>query len=350
MPQCVFTCRPIIAESRAIPIKKRNIHIIDGCVFTEGSFTGYSEDVPGSGLTGFFLTVPSSEKGFRDDALNIAKVYNFADHGKQKLKVAKEYNDIINPDGNISIILSFQDPKPIENSLDMIRLFYELGVRVIQLTYNKASYLGTGCTESTDSGLTDFGKEAVKEMNRLGILIDLSHCSYRTALDAMELSSVPVVFSHANVKALCNSPRNKTDLEIKLIKQSGGVIGVTPWGPLCWKPDKNEQPGLDDFLDHVDYIVNLAGIDHVGFGGDNTLDYSEDRQGTVVQSMLYPEVVEEYDRRVGTDPSVRHVKGYKRITDINNVVGGLQRRGYNDEEINKFLGENFLRVIKKVWK
>jgi len=296
------------------------------------------------------LTVPSSEKSFRDAALNIAKIHNFADNGGQKLKVAKEYSDLVSSDGKISIILSFQDPKPLENSIDMIRLFYELGVRVIQLTYNKAGYLGSGCTESTGSGLTDFGKEAVREMNRLGILIDLSHCSYQTALDAIELSSTPVVFSHANVKALCNSPRNKTDLEIKLIKQNNGVIGVTPWGPLCWKPEKSEQPSLDDFLDHIDYIVDLAGIDHVGFGGDNTLDYSEDKKGTVAQSMLYPEVVGEYNRLVGTDPGVRHAKGFKRITEINNVVTGLQRRGYKDEEIKKFLGSNFLRVIKQVWK
>jgi membrane dipeptidase len=100
----------------------------------------------------------------------------------------------------------------------------------------------------------------------------------------------------------------------------------------------------------VDYIVDLIGIDHVGFGGDNTIDHSEDTGGTKEQSLLYPAVVEEYDRRVGTDPKVRHAKGFKGIHEIQNVVDGLRKRGYKDSDISKFLGGNFLRIIKQVWR
>jgi membrane dipeptidase len=330
----------------------QNTFIIDGCVFSEGDFKGYAQDVLTAGLGGFFLTVPFSNTGFRDAARGIARVYKVSDDTHLNLKIAKTYDDLLQcqKQSQLAIILTFQDPNPLENSLELLRVFYELGVRVIQLTYNKANYIGTGCTESVDRGLTGFGKEAVKEMNRLGILVDLSHCSYQTAMDTLHLSSVPVVFSHANVKSISNSPRNRTDEELKLLKEKKGVIGVSPWGPLCWKRDKDEQPSLEDYLDHVDYIVDLIGIDHVGFGGDNTIDHSEDTGGTKEQSLLYPAVVEEYDRRVGTDPKVRHAKGFKGIHEIQNVVDGLRKRGYKDSDISKFLGGNFLRIIKQVWR
>jgi membrane dipeptidase len=220
--------------------------IIDGCVFSEGDFKGYAQDVLTAGLGGFFLTVPFSNTGFRDAARGIARVYQVSDDTHLNLKIAKTYDDLLQcqKQNQLAIILTFQDPNPLENSLELLRVFYELGVRVIQLTYNKANYIGTGCTESVDRGLTDFGKEAVKEMNRLGILVDLSHCSYQTAMDTLHLSSVPVVFSHANVKSISNSPRNRTDEELKLLKEKKGVIGVSPWGPFAGNEIKMSSQAL----------------------------------------------------------------------------------------------------------
>ena len=326
--------------------------IIDGCIFAEGEFEGCSKDIFKSGLNSFFLTVPYSSLGFRAAVRSIAKVYDLNDEGFQNLKIAKGYNDLIKSrkDNKISIIFAFQDPAPIENSLELLRVFYELGVRVIQLTYNKANYLGTGAIETIDRGLTDFGKKAILEMNRLGIIIDLSHCSLKTAIDAMTISQMPVIYSHANVKAITDNPRNKTDEELKMLKDLDGVIGLSPWGPLCWKKEKRTQPVLEDYLDHIDYVVNLIGIDHVGFGSDNTIDYNPDIKGIAEQSLLYPSVVEEYNKYVGTNPEVRHAIGFKGVQEINNVIDGLLKRGYKEEDVSKFLGENFLRIIKQVWK
>lgn len=326
--------------------------ILDACTFADGEFEGCSQEVMNSGLNAFFLTIPNSRTGFKEAARSIASIHYLTDNQDLKLSVAKTYEDLLaaKEKSNISIILWFQDPHPVENKLELLKAFYLMGLRVCQLTYNKANYLGTGCTETIDSGLTDFGKKAVREMNRLGIVIDASHSSKKTAMDAIWESTDPVIFSHANCKSLTDNPRNKTDEEIKLVAEKGGVIGLTTWGPLCWKGLKNEQPVLKDFLDHVEYIVDLVGIDFVGFGSDKTLDNKPDMGGTHAQSLLYPSVVAEYDKRVGTKPEVRHALGFKGVQEIENVIEGLAKRGYKEKDINKFLGGNFLRVIKQVWR
>lgn len=325
---------------------KRNV-IIDGCVFSEGHFQGYVPEVEESGLSAFFLTVPFSEQGFREAQLSIGHIYRLVKEETYRLCIARNVQDLFSPD--IAIILTFQDPNPIENKLNFLDIFYELGVRVIQLTYNKGSYFGSGCTEGSHGGLTDLGRKAVKRMNELGILVDLSHCNKKTALEALAVSEVPVVFSHANVRSISENPRNKTDEEIRLVAETGGVVGLTPWGPICWKGG-DTPPTLDDYLDHVDYVVDLVGIDHVSFGTDNTIDERKDLQGIVEQSTHYPEVVAAFDKKLGSHLDVRYARGFQGIVYIKNVIGGLKERGYGEEDIHKFLGNNLLRVMESVWK
>lgn len=330
----------------------RDSVVIDGCAFTDGNFPGYTERMTTASLNGVLLTIPYSHDGFRAAAASIGRIHQLVDEQSEKLAVARNPRDIeaAQRDSRTAVVLAFQDPAPIENSLDLLRVFYELGVRVVQLTYNKANYLGTGCAESEDRGLTDFGRRAIREMNRLGMVIDCSHCSPRTTLEAIEESEHPVIFSHANVRAISDNPRNHSDEELQRLVKKGGVVGLTPWGPICWKKDKNEPPSLDDYLEHIDHVVNLIGEDHVGFGSDNTLDGSADEEGTKAQGRLYPEVVGEYDRRVGTSPSVRYARGFTGHHELGKVVKALTFRGYSEERIEKFLGANFLRVFKEVWK
>lgn len=329
-----------------------NCLVIDGCAFVEGDFKGCSSKVADSGLDAFFLTLPKSGEGFTETVKAIGNIYNLTDIEEKKIQVARTLRDIEEgaEAGKRSIILAFQDPHPIENSLDNLRALYELGVRVVQLTYNKANYIGTGCTETIDRGLTDFGARLIEEMNKLGMIVDLSHCSKLTALAAIEASKQPVVFSHACIRSMTESPRNRTDEEIILLAKKGGVIGLSPWGPLCWKKEKGKQPSMDDYLDHVDYAVKLVGIDHVGFGGDCTIDDGEDASGTTEQATLYPAVVGEYNAKVGVHPSVRHAIGFKGAGEVKNVVEAMKVRGYKESDIEKFLGGNFRRVIQSVWK
>ena len=326
--------------------------VVDGCAFSEGEFKGISQKVIESPLDAFFFTVPGQMEGFYDCVVEIGKLYNLLDNKDKKIRIARTLENLIDAKntGEKSLIITFQDPHAIENSFDKLRALYELGLRVAQLTYNKSNYIGTGCTETIDRGLTDFGRKTVTKMNELGIIIDLSHCSRQTAIDALKISEKPVVFSHACIKSLTQNPRNRSDEELMLLKKNDGVIGLSSWGPLCWNFSKKTRPKLDEYIDHIDYVVDKIGIDHVGFGCDNTLDDSKDLSGTIEQSLLYPEVVVDYNKFVGNDPDVRHAVDFDGVWEINNVVDRLKERGYTNKDINQFLGGNFLRVIKRVWK
>ena len=259
------------------------------------------------------------------------------------LKRAKE-------EGKKAIILTFQNPGPIEDSLDKLRVLYELGLRVMQMTYNTSNYIGTGSVESVDRGLTDFGKRVLKRMNELGIVADISHCGHKTGMDVLKASEKPIVISHAGALALTESPRNKGDEELMLLKENGGVIGLSSWGPLCWKKADKRQPTLGDFVDHIDHVVKLIGIDHVGYGGDSTLDDTNDEKGIVEQATLYAPVVADYNKYVGTNPKTRHAVDIEGSWEIANVFAEMARRGYSHEDIGKFAGGNFLRVLEENWR
>ena len=329
-----------------------DMYVIDGCAFAEEDFTGVTQKVKDSPLTAFFLTTPGEDQGMLALAHNIGGIYNMADDPASGLMVVRTIAELeqAKAQGKIGVILGFQNPHCIENSLEKLRALYELGIRVVQMTYNKANYIGSGCLETKDSGLTDFGRQALKAMNRLGMVADGSHCGPQTTLDIIRYSEKPVVISHAGAAAVTPNVRNKSDEALKLLKDNGGVIGLSPWGPLCWKPETGKRPTMDDYLDHVDYVVNLIGIDHVGFGGDSTLDDNEDRSGIVEQATLYAPVVEEYNQKVGVDPDVRHAIGVRGSWEINNVIEAMRGRGYSDEDIKKLTGGNFLRVLKANWK
>ncbi|CCQ92928.1 conserved hypothetical protein [[Clostridium] ultunense Esp] len=324
--------------------------VIDACIYPEAEFEGCAEDIKQSKLDAFFLTVPGDS--FEGAIKSISRTYLLSDDETEKFKVARNYNDLIANKNNdkMSAILYFQDPYPIGNKIELVRAFYELGIRVIQMSYNKGGCIAGGGVEGGNYGLTDFGREVVKEMNRLGMLIDLSHCGEKTINDVFEVTNKPVTFCHANVYEISRNPRNKSDDQLKSLAKNGGVIGLTPWAPILWNGKKNVPPTIDDYLDHVDYVVKLIGIDHVGFASDNNLDHSEDIIGINEQSSLYSDVVGPYNTKVGTDPKERHAIGFKGATDIDNLIRNMKKRGYHDEDIDKFLGGNFLRVLKEVWR
>jgi len=160
----------------------------------------------------------------------------------------------------------FQNPEPIDRQLWRLRLFFELGLRVLQLTYNERSLAGDGCGEATDAGLSDFGRLLIKHCNSLGIAIDVSHCGNKTTLEAIEASSAPVLITHGMARALCDNPRCKTDEAVKACASKGGVVGVQAMGPfISTKPN----PTLDDLLDHAqaEGLGAIAVTDHNVFGG-----------------------------------------------------------------------------------
>jgi membrane dipeptidase len=248
--------------------------------------------------------------------------------------------------GKTGIILSFQNASPIENDLDRLALFHALGVRVIQLTYHERNLLGNGCFERSDDGLSNFGIDAIRTMNQLGILIDLSHVGDRTTLETIDVSEKPVTVTHANARAYYDHPRNKQDEALKLLASKGGVVGATPF--CNFLPTRFDST-LEDYIDAVDDMVQRIGIDHVAVGTDSTHDqplsfwhYIAAQQGTKYPSTFAPTDLDYLN--LSFQP-----KGLDTPAQFPNLSEALLRRGYSTADTVKILGGNWMRIFTEVW-
>ncbi len=234
--------------------------------------------------------------------------------------------DLAYQQGKLAVLLTGNSIRMIEDSLEVLRVFYRLGYRVMLFARDGRRLVADSYMETrADSKLTTFGLAVVKEMNHLGMVIDISHLSDRCIYDVLENSADPVIASHCNARALCNYPRNLTDDQAKALASTGGVIGLTfPGAAFIDLEYKSEavpaelkytvdHPLFQKWLNHCDHFVELIGIDHVAIGSDGGVDFFRDR------SEQPPRIVE-----------------------------GLVRRGYGDEDIKKIIGQNALRVIKQV--
>ncbi len=239
------------------------------------------------------------------------------------------------------IIFSFQSLEHIGSNIDLLDLYYMMGVRIMQLTYNYRNLVGDGCTERMDGGLSNYGLTVIERMNKLGVLVDVSHCGPKTSMDAVENSKDPVVATHTFSKKLYDHDRGKTDELLKAIAEKGGYIGVLAVpGFLTSRP----KTTIEDWLDHVDYIVNLVGVDYVGIGTDF--------YGFSLPEPLAKKI-SEFLQVLGFRPEHRasfatKMEGFEDYTKFPNLIKGLAKRGYSDQEIDKIAGKNFLRVFRKV--
>jgi membrane dipeptidase len=243
-------------------------------------------------------------------------------------------------EGRFGIILNFQNTLHIGSTLDNLDFFYRLGIRQVQMTYNDLNLVGCGCTERVDCGLSRFGLKVVERMNRLGILIDASHCGYSTSLDTIEASAVPVAFTHTVCKAIYNHDRGKTDEELKAIARRNGYVGMALVPNFI---TADAEATVEHFLDHVDHAVKMVGADKVGIGTDYAEPYEP------LGARMNEEVIASlgFEKKHGIDFN-RKTKGYSGWRDYINLSRGLVSRGYNDEEIQGILGGNFLRIFREV--
>ena len=244
------------------------------------------------------------------------------------------------------VILGWQNMSPIENDLRRIELFHSLGVLIMQLTFHERNLIGNGCMERGDAGLSNFGVDAVKEMNRLGILIDLSHCGERTTLDAIEMSAQPVACTHANAQGFHNHPRNKPDQVLKLLAARGGVVGATAFNMFL---PSGRASSIDDFVDAIDDLVQRIGVEHVGFGTDFTQDqpqsfwnYIGSQQGSKLPSTFFQE-------SPGYAALSHSPYGLETPDKLPYLADALSRRGYKPSDTSLLLGGNWLRLFSEVW-
>jgi membrane dipeptidase len=237
------------------------------------------------------------------------------------------------------MILGFQSINPLNGNIRMLAVYHALGVKIIQLTYNEENQAGFGCMAPDDKGLTSFGRELVIEMNRLGMLIDLSHCGHRTTMDAIEASAAPVAFTHANPLALARNPRNKSDEAFKALAARGGVAGVVDLP--AWLTHDG-QATLEDYLRAIDYLVNLIGVDHVGLGTDFMEEMPEEIAAAALKGISAENLQKYYSSKI--------VRGFESISDCPKVTQGLLGRGYSTEDVKKILGGNWMRLYHEVWR
>ncbi len=234
-------------------------------------------------------------------------------------------------DGRLVIFFDIEGMGAIDNQIDLLGLYYELGVRWTLIAYNRNNLVGGGCYDD-DSGLTDFGRQVIDEMNRIGMVLCCSHTGERTVLEAIDHSVDPVIFSHSNPRAVFSHTRNISDALIKACAAKGGVIGINGIGPFL----TNEIAASADVIRNIDYVVQLVGPDHVGIGLDFVFDKAELEEAFLTQKETFPDV-----------PDKLSFVGPEMIPEI---ADGLGRLGYADGDLAAIMGGNWLRIAEQVWK
>jgi membrane dipeptidase len=296
----------------------------------------YLPELRAGGVDAILTTVASLED-CRYAVGALADWHHLAHSGQYPIRLATTVADFrqAKQSGELAVGLHFQGGNPIEADVDLIDAFHALGVRVFQLTYNARNFIGDGCLEEANAGLSTFGRKAVRRLDERKIAIDISHVGERTSLEAIALTSGPVVATHANARAVCDSPRNLTDEQIRAVAANGGVMGLCGF-PAFVSPDP--MPTLEQLIDHADYLSNLVGPQHVGLG----LDFAIEEEG---EYEYYG-----YDPRYYPRPPWTWPTGLGDFfLDAPKITAALKHRGYSDDEVRGILGENFLRVFAQIW-
>ena len=250
-------------------------------------------------------------------------------------------------EGKLGLILHCQGTALLEDNLDLVDAYHASGLRVVQLCYNRKNLVGDGASERTDAGLSDFGINLVKRLNRLKMAVDCAHTGVQTSFDAIEASEAPVIISHANVRAVHDSRRNVHDDLVKAIAETGGVIGTVGFPPLlAWEG----QPSLDKFIDDIAYKADLVGIDHVGLGIDYYLGQHpvEDLE---TATRRYNGLVAAGQWRPDEYPPPPYIfpEGIETPQTLYNLGPALAARGFGAEDMKKILGGNWMRVLGQIW-
>lgn len=262
--------------------------------------------------------------------------------------VATSVEDIkrIAASGRTAIVFGFQNTAPIEHNIELFGAFRDHGVCVMQLTYNLQNYIGCGYWEEKDTGISSrFGRSAIAEMNKVGILIDLSHCGERTTLEAIECSTRPVAITHANPREFVGSPvygagRLKTTEALKALAAHNGVIGLTPNRNMT---KNGAATSLEEFGDMIAWVTDLVGIDTVGIGSD----YCPGHHPTVRTWWRFARWSRESApaEQMRIAPHEGWSDWFRSPASIQNIASELKRRGFSHEEIAKVMGGNWLRVF-----
>ncbi|MCC4116553.1 dipeptidase [Aromatoleum toluclasticum] len=316
----------------------RDAVVIDGLIVAKWDRDLF-EDMRRGGLSAANCTV-SIWEGFGDTVDQIAQMNALIEANADCLLKVRTTADIerAKREGRTGVILGFQNATAFEDRLGYVQIFKDLGVGVVQLCYNTQNLVGTGCYER-DGGLSGFGREILVEMNRVGILCDLSHVGPNTAREAIAESRKPVCYSHCLPSGLKDHPRNKSDSELKFIADHGGFVGVTMFTPFL-KNGVNST--VDDYVEAIRYVFDLVGEENVGIGTDFTQGHD---------AAFFARLVHDkgYARRLTNFGEIVNPRGIRTVAEYPNLTAALLKGGFTPTQTRRIMGENWLRLLKDVW-
>ena len=301
--------------------------------------------IASSGITAINVTVSAD---FEGSLRNIALWQGETDLYPTLLSIVRRHSDIekAKRDKTLGLILGFQNTDMIDRDISRVDMFYRLGIRIIQLTYNDRNLVGDGCLEPGNAGLSAFGRQVLERMNTLGIAVDLSHCGTQTTADGIAASTKPPLITHSGCREVYRHPRSKEDRELKAMAAKGGVVGI------YFMPFIGPGPGApttEMLMRQIDHAVKVCGVDHVGIGSDlsttpidETEEYLREHKsfvdGRVKRGISAPD-----EMRPLFIPELNHSRR------LEGVVRGLRQRNYATPVIEKIIGGNFHRVFKEIW-
>ncbi|WP_407657219.1 dipeptidase [Litorivicinus lipolyticus] len=312
--------------------------VIDGLVIAKWDRELF-EDMRKGGLTAASCTV-SVWEGFQDTVNNIGAMNRLIDDNSDLVLKVRSTADIAaaKANGKTGVMMSFQNAHAFEDQLSYVQAFKDLGVGIVQMCYNTQNLVGTGCYER-DGGLSGFGHEVVAEMNRVGVLCDLSHVGPKTSEEVILSSKKPVTYSHCLPNGLKEHPRNKGDDELKFIADHGGFVGVTMFTPFM-KNGINST--IQDYVEAIEYILNIVGEDAIGIGTDFTQGHGHDFFEWLTHDKGYA-------RRLTQFGKIVNPRGIQTLGEFPNLTQALLDHGFSEPLTRKIMGENWVRVLKDVW-
>ena len=296
-------------------------------------------------LDAIHVTVAYHED-FDEVLKNIKTWNNYFNNFNDLIFPGKNFKDIekAHRENKTAVFFGFQNCSPIGDNINLVEAIHNLGILFMQLTYNNQSLLATGCYEKIDSGVTRMGKEVIKEMNRLGIVIDMSHSAEKSTIDAINLSSKPIAITHANPSFWFDSKRNKSNVVLKALAESGGMIGHSLY-PHHLKDKSNCT--LKSFCEMIARTADLIGVKHIGIGSDLCTGHPD----TVVEWMRNGKWTKTKDYGEGTNENSSFPKQpdwFADATGFKNLEKGLKSIGFNEKETNDILGNNWYNFYKGI--